>query len=268
MTEFTIVRHEAEAEARQDPSPDEWWQDSIFVTWHDPDAGVGGHCRIGHEPNYQGGKVALWFGLVASDGTRFRRNTYTSLTDADRPGDGFGALGGRYEMTYEDGFRLRADDDECKADLLVSDFYPRTDFFARDGGVLSEQIAGKHFETSGRITGWVELDGRRYEVDGLCHRNRSSGTRHWDTILNHRWMPVTFGPDLSLGAIGWHSSDGSIIQQGYVVRDGEVIRASSVDMVLADGGRRRQLPWRHDDVDASRRRVDRARVRDRGRRAV
>jgi len=227
------VQHDARSELREAPSGDEWWQDSAFVVWHAADAGIGGVIRIGHEPDHAGGVVALWFGLVTEDGRRYRRNTSLPLTAADRLDNGFGAHGGSYQLVWEDTLRMRVDDEDCHVDLAIEDFYPRTDFFPATAGTLVDDFASSHFETSGRITGTVRLGDAEYEVDGLCHRDRSWGTRRWDTLLNHRWIPGTVGPELSFGSISWHGSDGSLRQFGYVVRDGEVVRAEEVDVVVA-----------------------------------
>jgi len=234
------VEHGEESEGRQKPDPnEEWWQDSVFVAWHAPAAGIGGLFRLGHEPHYEGGVAALWFGIQTRDGLRYRRNGAPPLTDADRLPDGFGAFEGRYRQTFSDGkMRYRVDDDDLYMDLAVDDFYPRTDFFPKDAGTVSEDFASAHYECSGAISGVVKLAGTEYEVDGLCHRDHSWGARRWDTLLNHRWMPGTFGPELSFGSIAWNGIDGSLVQFGYVVRNGEVTIAEKVDITVlmeADG---------------------------------
>jgi hypothetical protein len=229
------VRHDAGSELRQAPEPDEWWQDSAFLTWYSRDCGIGGITRIGHEPHHGGGIAALWCGVLTKDGRRFRRNTATPLTGGDLRADGFGALDGRHRLVHDGHvLRYRVQEEGCVVDLAVEDFYPRTDFFPKDAGTLVDDFASSHFETSGRITGTVELGGKRYEIeDGLCHRDRSWGIRRWDTLLNHRWTPGTFGPELSYGCISWHAIDGTLAQYGYVVRDGVVTHADAVDVVVA-----------------------------------
>jgi hypothetical protein len=233
------VQHGPEAELRQTPENDEWWQDSAFMVFNARDAGIGGVIRIGHEPNHGGGIVSLWFGLVTKDGTRYRRNTTNALGDADRLDNGFGALDGRYKITHDgEHVHYSVDDEDCRVELTVNDFYPRTDFFPSSAGSLVDDFASSHFECSGAVSGTIELDGRTYEVDGLCHRDRSWGLRKWDTLLNHRWVPGTIGPELSFGCISWHAVDGTIRQYGYVVRDGEVVYADEIDVVVhmeADG---------------------------------
>ena len=249
----TTIQHGPASELRQAPEDDEWWQDSAFLTWYSREAGIGGVVRIGHEPNHEGGIVALWCGVMTRDGRRFRRNVAVPLTDADRRDDGFGAYGGRHLLVHDgDLLHYRVEEDGCRIDLTVEDFYPRTDFFPPTAGSLVDDFASSHFETSGRITGTVELDGQHYVVDGLCHRDRSWGIRRWDTLLNHRWMPGTFGPELSFGSISWHAVDGTLRQFGYVVRDGEVVHADEVDVTVvmeADGTtyRRGTTTWTFPD---------------------
>ncbi len=234
----TGVQHGPTSELRQAPEADEWWQDSAFLAWYAPGAGIGGMTRIGHEPNHEGGISALWSGVVTHDGNRFRRNVASPLDDADLRDDGFGAYGGRHQLTYDGTLHYRVEEEGCRVDLEIEDFYARTDFFPPDSGTLVDDFASSHFETSGRVRGSVELAGRTYEVDGLCHRDRSWGIRRWDTLLTHRWIPGTVGPELSFGSISWHGIDGSIRQFGYVVREGELVRAEEVDVAVtleADG---------------------------------
>ncbi|MFE3056966.1 hypothetical protein [Nocardia sp. NPDC059239] len=233
-----VVEHDETSEWAHESDGTEWWQEGVAISWRDPHAGIGGFLRIGHEPNHAGGLTVVTGGVVTDTGTSFRRNSTSPLGPRDRLTNGFGALDGAYRHTYDGGLRIEVDDNEFHADLVVDDFYARTDFFPKDAGSLVDEIASNHFETSGRITGQVTLDGRTFEVDGLCHRDHSWGVRRWETILNHRWCPVTFGPDLSLGCIVWHALDGSLGGYGYVVRDGVVTRTQDVHVLLemeADG---------------------------------
>ena len=52
--------------------------------------------------------------------------------------------------------------DPTELALDVEDFYPRTDFFAKDTGSLADDYAAGHFEASGRAVGRLTLDGEGY----------------------------------------------------------------------------------------------------------
>jgi hypothetical protein len=116
-------------------------------------------------------------------------------------------------------------------------FYPLTDFFP-SGGSMVEDFNTHHYETSGRITGNLTVDGRDFLVDGLYHRDHSWGPRRTMLLRSHRWISGTFGPDLSFGSMCWHAADNTFLKVGYVVRDGQIIYAEDVDVVTwleADG---------------------------------
>jgi hypothetical protein len=227
-----LTTYDAEAELPHSAGPDEWWQESVVLMWNDADAGIGGLIRIGHEPNYDGGITPLWFGVFTSDGIRYRRNVTSPLTEEDRLENGFGSYEGRYRFTWEDGVRLQVDDEDLSIDIQERDFFPGTGFFPKDAGSLTEEFAAAHIESSGAVTGTITLDGTTYDVDGLAHRDHSWGTRKWDTVLSHRWFPATFGPDLSFGAITWHTHDGTLARYGYVARDGRVEPIDDFDVFV------------------------------------
>lgn len=229
--------YSADDERSHVPGDDEWWQESVFIQWFDPALGVGGVHRVGHEPNFDGGTAELTCLVFDRDGTAFRRGeSGLPLRDpAELDGD-FAAGGSRWTSGL-DGPVFTVSEPDCELRLDVHDFYPRTDFFPPSGSLVDD-IAKNHFEVSGRVTGRLVLDGRTYDVDGLCHRDHSWGIRRWDTVLSHRWVSGTFGPELSFGSISWHSADDHLVQAGYLVRNGEISYAESVDVVVhleADG---------------------------------
>jgi hypothetical protein len=188
---------------------------------------VGGVHRIGHEVS--AGVTALWCGVVSRDGVRYRRSQAISYRPEDRLPDGF-AAGPTQRITFDPQPRLSVKEDGCELDLVVTDFYPRTDFFPKDAAVSTE-FAAHHFETSGRVRGTAVLGGATYEIDGFGHRDHSWGPRRWDTLLSHRWVSGTFGPQLSFGSVVWHDVGGTLLQIGYLVRDGEVTYAD-VDVIV------------------------------------
>jgi hypothetical protein len=221
------VHYEDHDELPHESGPEPDWQESVFLHWYDPKVGVGGLHRIGHEVG--SGTTALWCGVVSRDGLRFRRNEVMSYRLEDRLEDGF-AAGPNHRMTFDPNPRVTVTEDGCELDLVVNDFYPRTDFFPKDTSV-SEEFAAHHFESSSRVTGTAVLGGTTYEIDALGHRDHSWGIRRWDTLLSHRWVSGTFGPALSFGSMAWHATDGSLLTVGYLVRDGEISYAD-VDIVV------------------------------------
>ena len=219
------LQYTSEDEGNHAPGADPWWQESVFLHWYDPAAGVGGVHRIGHEPHREEAALCCF---AFDREARFRRVERVPLVAPETP-RGFRAGGSSWDV--EDGEpRLRVKEDGLELDLAMENFYDLTDFFP-SGGSMVEDFAKHHYETSGRVRGTAVLQGRSYEIDGLCHRDHSWGPRRWDQLLSHRWVSGTIGPELSFGSMAWHAADNSTVAIGYVVRDGELTLATSVDVV-------------------------------------
>ncbi len=217
--------HEAEA-------GDAWWQESVVLTFWDEQAGLGALFRLGHEVGQ--GTSTVWLGAVTEAGDRYRcYREALPLEDSDRTGDGVRTEAGGVAAQLEDGrLRWRVSQPEFECDLAVTDFYPMTNLWQLGAETsLAKEFAPEHWEASGRVAGTVRLGDRRYDIDGLHHRDHSWGTRRWNTIRSHRWVAGTAGPDLSFMALSWLANDGSLVTEGYVNRDGRTEKARALDVL-------------------------------------
>jgi len=220
-------QYSVEDEGSHSPGPDPWWQESVFVHWYDAATKVGGVHRIGHEPHANGGEAAVQC-FVFDAHSSYRRVGRVPLLPAETE-RGFRAAGSTWDME-NDLPRVRVKEEGLELDLRIDNFYPLTDFFPSSGSMVDD-FAKHHYETSGRATGTASINGREYTVDALCHRDHSWGPRRWDMLLSHRWVSGSLGPELSFGSMAWHAIDDSTVSIGYIVRNGELILAESVDIV-------------------------------------
>ena len=210
---------------------DPLWQESVVLTWWDHARGVGGFHRIGHEP---GGKVGngsatSWVGIATRDGLRFRQHRVEPLRPTDR-GPNWFRCSDAYEMRFEAKAIWTIRESDCAMDLETADFTPRFDLF-RHGGTVTDDFAPGHLEAAGTVRGRLRLGERSYEIDGLGYRDHSWGKRDWNSLLSHRWIAGTCGPELTFNAASWHGRDGSLRTFGIVVRGGEVVYADDVDIL-------------------------------------
>lgn len=236
--------------------PDPLWQESVVLIWWDAAAGVGGFHRIGHEPSQN--LATSWVGVHTRDGERFTQHLNLPLSDAEPSKTGF-RVGEAYEARFENGnaiWTIREED--CEMELVATDYTPRFDLF-RAGGTVTDDFAPGHLEAAGRVEGHIRLGGRRTEVNGLCYRDHSWGKRDWTTLLSHRWIAGTCGPELTFNAASWHGVDGSLRNFGIVVRDGVVTYADAVDLLVfmeADATTHRGGTAAFDLPDGERIRID------------
>ncbi|GFG72019.1 DUF7065 domain-containing protein [Mycolicibacter senuensis] len=208
---------------------DPLWQESVFLLWWDRAAGIGGIHRIGHEPGH--GISTSWVGIHTRDGESFCQHLNLPFTEADRTGTAF-RVGDQYEADFAEGkARWTIEETDCEMELVVTDYTPRFDLF-RAGGTVTDDFAPGHLEAAGRVRGSIRLGEKRYEIDGLCYRDHSWGKRDWATLLSHRWIAGTCGPELTFNAASWHGVDGSLRSFGIVARDGVVTHADTVDILV------------------------------------
>jgi hypothetical protein len=208
------------------------WQESVFLVWADMKQGIFGFHRIGQECNANEGRgmVTSWNGIATRDGVRFGRYLFVPMRPEDRHPSGFGA-GGVVSMDYDGTTRWRIDDPDCTMDLVSTDYTPRFDLF-KDTGSVVENFAKGHIEVGGDIKGTVRLGDTTYTIEGMAYRDHSWGKRDRSTMLSHRWIAGTVGPELTFNATAWHGTDGTLLTYGIVCRNGEISYARHVDIVV------------------------------------
>jgi hypothetical protein len=206
------------------------WQESVVILWFDEKAGVGGFQRLGQLPNQN--RSNYWNGLLTTDGLRYVQDKHDiPLVEGDRGETSLGSDGQRFSFTPGGG-TVEYSDDSTELHLEFEDFYPMCEVWERgSGGVVEQNTAANHYESSGRVRGTARLGDRRIPVDGLFHRDHSWGVREWDLIAGHRWIVGTAGPNLSFSAAVM-LGDRDIVSGGFVVKDGERIQATDVDVVV------------------------------------
>jgi hypothetical protein len=58
-----------------------------------------------------------------------------------------------------------------------------------------EQFASAHYEQHMRVSGSLEIDDERLEIEGFGLRDHSWGPRYWQAIHQYEWLTMNFGPD-------------------------------------------------------------------------
>lgn len=207
------------------------WQESMFVAWYDRERGIGGAHRVGQETT--AGTANLWSAVVTADGRRWRQDRDgLPLDEGDRTKQRFGAGSTAFVSPDAGGLGVRVRDIDAEVDLEFEGFYDAMPVWnSPEAHDAAQTIAPNHAESSGRARGTVRLGDETFAVDALFHRDHSWGVRDWSTIVSHRWFVGTFGPHLSFSGTVLQAAGDRWIHGGAVVRDGEITRAESVDIV-------------------------------------
>jgi hypothetical protein len=211
----------------------EHWQESVVLAWWDKENDIGGFHRLGHQPNYKDGpRASLWSNLHAPEGI-YKNTTFKPLRDADfLDNRGFGCGDDTTKTYFKDGEHVwEIDDGEWSAELRFKDLGPNVDCFPKSSSLVSD-FAANHFDIPGTLTGWMKIGYKKYEIkNGLGVRDKGWGPREWWTILSHRWVVGTCGPEFSFLTLSWHSLDDQLVKFGWVVRHGEVTFCKDLDIL-------------------------------------
>jgi len=211
------------------PGPENEWQESDWLTFYDPIAGVGGIYRAGQEPNRGKGQPGLF--VFAIEGSRYfledkgGRGVDHDITPGDRWTTGYRVAGHEVEALGNGRMRYRWSEADTSAEL---EFYES--FYTPRGWAATEKGAGEmatlnadgHLECSGRIRGTIRIAGQDYNIDCMAHRDRSWGYRPAYVPRTRRIMAVwgTTGRDFNYAAMLYEPSDAEKLITGFVMRNG------------------------------------------------
>jgi len=81
-----------------------------------------------------------------------------------------------------------------------------------------------HFEQPGRITGVIELDGERFDVDSFCLRDGGHGSRYMERTIGggYSWSTADEKTGWHLISIDTGNGHDADIRIGYLLRDGQM----------------------------------------------
>jgi len=219
-----------EDECPHKPGSESQWQESFVLVWWDKNNAVGGYCRVGHEPNHEGGLAVIW-AAVHTPGESWFRNSELPITDADRMENGMGAGSCALIYEYDGQCKWHLEDKDLSLSLTLEDFHPAIDGYMKDGQQGLGDIQSNHVEVACRVVGTLKAKSKTYNIDGLCMRDHGWGARNWSAVYAHRWNVGVFDKDNSFCAVSMHLSSDEIKYFGWVVRGDQVIHADEVNIV-------------------------------------
>ena len=235
----------------------EHWQESWYFNWTDPRHDVFGLTRIGF--NFRQNKID---GLIVTIRNGRPEYVYPSVNVPYRKpwSEQTAARGLRArQLVYKveeplKSWRLTLQGRNTM-DLHWEGFTPVFDFHSEEGE-LAPNVAGRHFEQSGRVTGTTYFKGKRLEINGTGHRDKSWGVRDWANVEGWNWISAQFGQEMSFNVTEMFYG-GKRYVNGFVFYDGKNRPVREVNNHF-HWGRRKHVPSSMDIeiIDASGGRMD------------
>jgi len=247
------------------------WSESFYFNFVDPESKIGMFTRMGFRPGdgwadalhaiyLPGSRVAFTYG---------RRDIGPSLTAYDND-----LSAGHLKITLGESHKrwhLRYDgpaQDIADASVLLERSKLRPAGWFQEASMkmdlsfdcitephftFSDDATGGafgHFEQSGRVTGEIQINGERWQVDGYGVRDKSWGPRDWGASTRStearstpqfstpekpnpfvNWFSMNFGPESALGGSCFRQPSGELKGAGWIQRDGRSMALN--DVVIA-----------------------------------
>ncbi len=211
--------------------PDLYWSDSSWFSWAIPEKGINGIFYNHFRPNMNCmlGGPAMWDGKQWHnwDMLYFDWQLMRKLPEGE-----YGVDYDKYDfvtpwsMSIElleplKKYRLGYDNNGFRLDLVWEAVAPPNVIGVQKEGGFDEAYK-LHFEQPGRVTGSVELDGSRHDVDCYSIRDGSHGRRYLEKVPSggYTWSTAD-------DRHGWHFMGSNIegtneskAAGGYILRDG------------------------------------------------
>ena len=146
--------------------------------------------------------------------------------------------------------RVEARSERARMSLEFEGIHPAYAYSAHRRGCPAA-LATNRIEQSGRIKGFVEIDGKRFEVDTTGARDHSWGTRDWDFAQHWKWLHAQ---NRDVAVHFWDiEMAGRRELRGYVYRDGVMAEVESVRTEWQPDDRHRQRSIRAEVTDTAQR---------------
>lgn len=219
------------------PGDDSLWQESDCTWFADLEKGLTGFFRVGQHPAAKEGIVLLF--IATESGDQFRH--VIRAKDGTRDDTSQQVAGCHAASLGDMQMRYQWQEKECQGDITFTESFYAPRGWAQDESAegLNKTINDQgHLEVSGTMLGTITLNGRRYALNALAHRDRSWGVRNISMVAQHRMSTGTFGPQLSWASTQLQLPTGQFHTAGFVVRGDtqeDIQDANIIAHVAADG---------------------------------
>jgi hypothetical protein len=180
------------------------WSENFAFAGFDPKAGIEFFCHIGRWRR----DVTLWREVVTvalPDGTVLvHRAIGNALATPTGPGGSNFSVQvvdphkATFRLRFLGGVRRVSETELFEGPLLDGPHFRLSFDLAYDAaaplwdiskvGDKSEFMGSGHVEQFGRLTGTIELEKERYEINTLANRDHSRGPRVFDSNIRHNWL--------------------------------------------------------------------------------
>jgi hypothetical protein len=241
------------------PGPEPNFNESMYFNFFDRARAVGGFVRLGNRPNEQQAEMTVT--LFLADGRvlfNFGRPHIASNDALDAGGMRFDVVEPAERLrTRFTGSALELRDPRAMSDprkafaenplravaldlthVAVGPMYGSAHDETEDAQAADQQFAKAHYEQHMHVTGTVDVEGERIEIDGYGLRDHSWGPRYWQALEGYEWLTMNFGADFGAMVSVVRRANAPARTAGVVVRGDrlDVVERASIAIEYEPNG--------------------------------
>jgi hypothetical protein len=223
------------------PSDDEHAQESWYFNWTDLEHDMFGLARTGFRYHDRQPEPLVLTITGNHPEFVFPAETVPQMTgNWDEIDAADGLMAGSMSVTMEEPFkrwRIKLNGANSM-DLLFESFTPVFNYHA-EGRKLAPSMTTNHFEQSCRVTGWIDFNGNKREINGFGQRDKSWGVRAWPDILGWDWISAQFEDKITFNVMQTREKQDTFLN-GFIFRDGSNYAITEASISYEWGGREQE----------------------------
>jgi hypothetical protein len=228
-------------EGRHPPGPEQWWGESWYFDFVQPDWDVAGYCRLGLYPNQDA--AWFWFHVVRPGGPTVQIRDHSvacpGRDDLDVAGAGWRAslapTADGFTVLVDGDGRILADPMDAYGEELGPDIGMTAELAWHGRGPVFEYGVTTRYEQTCRVEGRLAVGDREWGIEAVGQRDHSWGVRDW--LHPHLWSSGTLDDGWAYHLVRLPGLDVTI---GYLLSPDDVIEplvtadvAAGLDGLLA-----------------------------------
>ena len=114
--------------------------------------------------------------------------------------------------------------------------------YHEEGRQLAPSMTTAHFEQSCRVTGWIDFNNNKRQINGFGQRDKSWGVRAWPDIVGWDWISAQFEDKVTFNVMRTREKHDTFLN-GFIYRDGSNFAITDAS-ISYEWGNREQEPAR------------------------
>jgi len=235
-----------ETDILHEPNEKTEWNESFYFNFYDKANDVCAFMRIGLKPNKD--EKSMFCFIMLPDGSYAGSRSSMPIGDNELSVNGLSyekiVSGKTWGLRFSGPMKIfestGPEHGNVEFDLRftgLDDIFNYRECVSGFNETISQSVASEHLEQYGKVEGHMELNGKRFDINGLGERDHSWGVRDWNAPKMWIWLTAEFSEGIALNVTKLSVEQG-VVDAGFFHIDGSYhpIIGADIDTVYGKNG--------------------------------